>query len=384
VIRPADVEGLTKLSVPRHVAGGGTIWQARDVLRFLALARRLLPSATMKLLTGILLALPLLATTACGDTIYINDTIDLDWDFQLTRPRVDAELHTPYVLGAQVDIRVSSSDEDANVGAWRAVSANAAILAIESSSADDLGLVLHTRATGGGTTDLIIMDGDHERARARIEVGVPDRVELDAHAWMIIGQDALAPVAEARVVEGGTATYLVRYFAGDRELHGNGALTIAAPAELEAVARQSFVFENREWLTLTPGDPGTFTIELGARNQRITTLPVIVVPGTEIDRVEIHGEDESRAQKDDYMVALAQAYDALDRRVFGVEYRWSVDDVEQLGEGDLYRYNYAPGAPVMLVADDGTHSAAAPLHVGEGRVDSSNNVGCAITAPGGR
>src|SRR5262249_31770742 len=70
--------------------------------------------------------------------------------------------------------------------------------------------------------------------------------------------------------------------------------------------------------------------------------------------------------------------------IFGVDYTWDVDGVLDQGLGDLYRYKYKPGQPVMLGAHHDQQVATAQLHVGEGFVDSSNNVGCAIAAPGGR
>jgi hypothetical protein len=336
----------------------------------------------MRLLHVCTLILPLLATAACGDTVYINDSIDLDFDFSLTKPRVDADLTTPYVVGSKITITISDSDEDVEVGRWHAVSEDPSVFAINDVVVGDKILTLHCRSTGGGRTSIVVYDGDHERARALVEVGVPDRVDLDAHAWMIIGRNDQARVDEARIVEGGTATYLVRYFAGERELHGNGALAFEAADNVTAEARTSFLFEEREWLTLTAAAPGTSSMKLGANTTIVNAVPVVVVPATDIDRVEIHGSDESHAKKDDYLVALAQAFDAQDRRIFGVEYSWSVDDVAAVGDGDLYRYQFKPGEPAMLVADDGTHAAAAQLHVGEGFVDSSNNVGCAIAAPG--
>ena len=59
---------------------------------------------------------------------------------------------------------------------------------------------------------------------------VPDRVELDAHGSLILGRADEAPVSEARVVENGEATYLVRYFRDGQQLHGNGVLSVDARA----------------------------------------------------------------------------------------------------------------------------------------------------------
>lgn len=42
----------------------------------------------------------------------------------------------------------------------------------------------------------------------------------------------------------------MRYLRGDRELHGNGVLSIDQPAGIVATPRLTFLFENREWLTL--------------------------------------------------------------------------------------------------------------------------------------
>jgi len=54
----------------------------------------------------------------------------------------------------------------------------------------------------------------------------------------------------------------------------------------------------------------------------------------------------------------------------------------QVGDGDLYRYRFKQGQYEMVQAKRGTHSDAAMIQSDQGRVDSSNRVGCTVGGSG--
>jgi MYXO-CTERM domain-containing protein len=211
---------------------------------------------------------------------------------------------------------------------------------------------------------------------------VPDRVELDAHGSLILERDDEAAVGEARVVEGGEATYLVRYFRGDRELHGNGVLTAEMAAGVTAQVRTTFLFENREWLTLGASAAGTSTVQLSADQVKVGSVPLVVVPEAAISDVVVLAQSEKGHKDDDWLAALAQAYDGNGARIFGVDYAWNVNGVMQVGDGDLYRYRFKQGMYEMVRAQRGAHGDAAMIQSDQGYVDSTNNVGCAVGGSG--
>jgi MYXO-CTERM domain-containing protein len=323
-----------------------------------------------------------LALTAGGcNTTALVDDVDFDLDFTpLVGPSDD--LHTPYVLGSSVTIYVQNS-KNIDVSDWSISSSDPATFSITNLSHFNDG---HGRtqvsATGTslaqGVADLIVLDGtQHEMHRQSVAVKLPDRIELRAHGLLLIDRpDSEADVSEARVQQGGTATYLARYWLGNELLSGNGALSAMSPAStLQAHVEQTFLFENRDWLQMTTSAVGTEQLGLLVGGIHVADFPVVTVPSTDIVDVNVRGESETRTHKGNWLVALAEAVDGAGRDVYGVEYSWKLDSASQLGLGDIYRYSYDPKQPHVLSATFNGMSATAMIH-GYGFVDSTNNLGC--------
>lgn len=322
------------------------------------------------------------AAVGCTDGISLTDDIDLTWDFTVSR--FDADLHTPYVRGAPVTLFVNSSEDDQRFDGWTVESSDPGIFRVDGCTSGE-SLTCQGQAVGEGVAALTVRD---ERGRSvgngEAEVLVPDRAVLEAHGYLILGRDAEAPVDDLRIIANGTSTYHLRYFRGTRELHGNGVLSAVTPAGITATPRTSFLFENREWLTLdTDATAGTRSIELFADGVAIGTHTVETVPETDITHVTIEAQSERGHEDGDSMVALAQAYDGQERRIFGVDFEWDLDGVEQIGDGDLFRYQLKEGVFRMVRARRGSHSDSVQIQAERGSVGSSNNIGCSASSGGG-
>ena len=329
-----------------------------------------------------------LVGAACGPTYSMTDDIDLTFDFALTPRRFDDDLHSPYVRGASVTVFAHSSDDKEDLQSWSIESSDPAVFRIDGAVASGgRDLAVRGEAVSEGAAALTLRDPrGHAVGHGVAEVRVPDAIELDAHGSLILGRDDEAQVSEARVLEGGAATYLVRYFQGGRELHGNGVLSADAPAGVTAEPRTTFLFEDREWLTLHAAPIGTGsgagTVQLLADGVATTTLPVVVVPESAIAQVVVLTEPESGHKDGDWLAALAQAYDMTGVRIFGVDYQWNVNGTAQQGDGDLYRYQFKAGQHAMVQAQRGTHADSAQIQSQGGFVGSTNNVGCAAGGGG--
>ncbi len=189
------------------------------------------------------------ALGACGPTITLTDDVDLTWDFGPTLQRFKDDLHTPYIKGTTVKLYVDSDDDSPDFSGWSIVSSDPSIFKVEDATFNGASLVARGVAVGEGVANLTVRDaGGHVVGHGDAEVLIPDRIQLEAHGLLILGRDDEAMVDDARIVENGTATYLVRYFREARELRGNGVLTVAPTAGLTATPRTSFLFEDREWI----------------------------------------------------------------------------------------------------------------------------------------
>jgi len=178
------------------------------------------------------------------------------------------------------------------------------------------------------------------------------------------------------VLEGGEATYLVRYFNQDQELHGNGVLTTGAVDGLVAQPRTTFLFENREWLSLTSTRQGIVALPLRVDGTIVNDVQVVTVGESAIDGVALITQSEKGADDGQWFVALAQSYDSDGRRIFGVDYTWDINGSPLTAEGDLYRYEYKAGKWEMVTASKAGHQDSQMIQSDKGYVDSSNHIGC--------
>lgn len=326
--------------------------------------------------------LALVSLLLCGCNVWLTDDVDLTLDFHpLTGP--SNVMHEPYVAGSRFNIHVHTNRSTESMRGWRLESSDPSILRIEKLSYDDdERLSAHVRTFREGDVRLrVVDDGGDVRHERVVPVRQPDRVELLAHGMLLIGKDeAEARVGELRVRVGGKATYLARYYKDGQQLFGNGALFAESTPEVEVGVVRSFIFEDRDWLQVSPNKVGDFDVLLEVAGQRVNGFPVAAVPDYDVVEVRIIGVDESRAKKGEELVALAQAYDAKGRHVYGVEYNWKLDGFREDGLGDLYRYKYDPDRPRTLEAQFASMSASAIIR-GKGFVSSTNHVGCSA-APG--
>ena len=320
-------------------------------------------------------AMALAMTTGCY-TVYFSDDIDLELDFSL---RPSDELHLPYVVGARVQVSANSTDDHENRTGWVLKSSQPAVLLIESQANGQATCV----ALGAGTSEVCVYEpGESDPLDCTsIEVRVPDRLTLHAHGPMFLGHtEEETRIDQPKILTEGTATFLVRYFEGQTRLYGNSALDASATSAIDLNEETSFLFENQEWLQVTPREPGRHVVELRAGGHLVQTLQVVGVTAADVDRIELLGEDESNAEEGATLTVLGQAYDGNGFPIYGVEYAWDLDDVPEHGEGDLFRYTYKAHTDRQLSATFGDHRNEVTINASEGWVSSSNVVGCSAAA----
>jgi hypothetical protein len=340
---------------------------------------------------GKLGALGLLLLTGCGrDPFWYTDDVDFDFDFVTdaialalgTTPGDDLE--TPYVRGTTVTI-FAHTRRDGRFEDWSVQSADPDVFEVVSStflgedSEGILAVEIHT--TGAGEADLELLDaGGDVRDGVPVEVAFPDRVELHAAGPLFVGNPAVDTLSlQPQVLVGGTATFQVRYFWGDVQLAGRQVLSVDAIGAVTPVVEHTWLFEDRDWLQVTPVSAGPQDLDVLVDGEVVDTVTIDGVEADAVDRVEIFGRDEAGAEEGQWLVVLAQAFDVADEPVYGIEYTWDVNGAAEPGQGDLYRYEFDPASQDDVTASFGDWSADATIHAGEGYVDSSNNVGCTTT-----
>ena len=330
----------------------------------------------------------LLLSMGCNG-VGIVDDVDLFLDFTPLVGPSDS-LHTPYVEGASMTLWMSAQAPGETMATWTIDSSDPSVFAIESQGhVNDHNT--HTffagaKAVRAGSTTVNVRDGAGHLLHSRIlRVEHPDRIELLPHGPLLVGRgDVPAQFGDGKILAGGTSTYLVRYWLGGEQLFGNGALSVATPTNTGAKVLQSFLFENRDWLQISPVTAGTpWSVSLVVGGTEVTRQAGQTMARADVAQLKIVGEDESRAHKGDWLVALGQGLDAAGQVIYGVEFTWAVDGASALGVGDLYRYTFNAALPKMLTAQFGGASAAAMIHSSGGFVDSTNHIGCDLSGQAG-
>ncbi len=337
------------------------------------------------LLLGVILA-SLFTATGCGpERIYFTDGIDLDFDFNAVSDNTEA-MSMPYVTGIDTVIWVHSRWEDEDFTDWTVEVDDPDVLSIDGVIFDGevpgiLGL--EVTAAGDGLTELRLFNpAGKQISVADIEVADPDNAVLSPHGPLIINQPGLIEDEHSfQTLIEGTSTYEVEWYRGNTRLYGNGTLSVDYDPDIWVNIEDSFLFEERDWLQVSPGILGDHHLTLRSNDVAVQDVVFESVPESRVDEVIIHAESELGAEEDDHLVLLAQAYDEDMRPIYGVEFEWDLDGVVGEELGDLYRYTYdrsdahTVGAYFDGLVDEVT------IH-GDGYVSSSNNVGCAMSGTG--
>ena len=325
------------------------------------------------------------------DRWQFSDSVDIRLDFEevfvgLMDDPTDA-LATPYVAGSEFYVFVHDRKEKELFEGFSLQVTNPDVLEIvegdEAVFFDTL--FVRVRAIGEGVSDLELLDSGGEVIDvAPIEVGQPDTVELHFSGRRFLNRSDLPSLAEdILILEEGTATYQAICLKDGERLHGNGVLTAAGSDGLSVQVDRTFLFEDRDWLVLSPDEAGSHSVDLAVNDAPVQTVSLEGVSVEDLARVEIRGQDESDAEPETWLVVLAESFTEEDRPVHGVEYTWDVSGETEAGQGDLYRYSFDPNQEEDLSAHFDEHSADAVIHSGGGFVDSSNSIECSVVGAAG-
>jgi hypothetical protein len=324
-------------------------------------------------------------------------TMQDDFDIDLFGPHTD-DLHTPYVIGAQFSIDVTTHDGSSTVG-WTLQSSNPKVFSVgtspsqpASATAAPTSFSEPVTAIGAGQATLTVLDGGGKVVDShQVTVGVPDSVQLYAHGLLLAGDsDDQARVSVARVASGGEATFLVRYFEAGTELSGSGALAPTATGSLTTSTTQSTLATARDWLLVDGAAPGGGQVSLVVGGQTLGSLPVTVVAAGAIQSLGLAKQDDSHASDGQTLYVIGRAFDDQKNDVYGASYQWSFGGTALSGSQpgvptDVLSYQFKGSASGTVQASLGTLDASTTVHAEASSVavSSTADVGCSVGgAPG--
>lgn len=321
-----------------------------------------------------LAALPFAALLLPGCLAGRDVTVSDGMEFSLFQPAGD-NLSLPWVEGTTVNFLVESGRRRDATG-WIVRSSAPEVVAVTEIEPGDEAVEAELLAFTAGFATLEVVDAEGEIVRSvDVEVAAPDHIELRPAA-LAYGEVFDRPVTldDLRVAVGGDAAFLVSYFAGDREVFGNGVLVVEADSALGARADQTFLAANRDWVHLAPTEAASGDLRLTAGSLASATVAVHAVGPDALDHLVIIDSPDDEA-------ATVEAFAADGAQVWGVDASWRFDG-HRLGEGDVVTYDrsarHCEEAEVTL----DTLRATAEICARNMDVESASSLGCA-TAPTG-
>lgn len=321
-----------------------------------------------------LAVLPLAAFLLPGCLLGRDVTVSDGMELHLFQP-VGDNLSLPWVEGTTVNFVVESGRRQDATG-WIVRSTAPEVVAVTELEPGDVAVQAELLAFTAGFATIEVVDAEGEIVRSvDVEVAAPDRLELRPAAFAY-GEVFDRPVRldDLRVSVGGDAAFLVSYFAGDREVFGNGVLAVEADPALGVRTDQTFLAANRDWVHLAPTEATTGDLRLTAGASASAVATVTSVGPDALDHLAITDSPDDEA-------ATVEAFGADGTQVWGVDAAWRFDG-HRLGEGDIVTYDgsrhHCDEAEVTL--DD--LRATAEICARNMHVESASSVGCA-TAPTG-
>jgi MYXO-CTERM domain-containing protein len=297
-------------------------------------------------------------------------------------------LHTPYVAGSQFTISVGTGAHATNDG-WQVTSSNPDVLALSPSTTTTTQFQAIAGQPGHTTLSVVDVNGK-VLDTAGVDVDVPTRIQLCEQGLLYAGvPDDQAALSSVQVVNGGTATFLARYFSGSQELWGNNALTAkGTPQALARVVSTSFSIS--DFVQVTGASSGATTVHLAAGGGTLD-VPVTVVDPAVVEHVALLAQSPGGASDGTTLAVFARATDSNGSDVYGSSFSWTADGqvlpgyVDATDPTDLLMYSYHPSSSEQVEAQLGSENASATVHGSPASTytQSSGDTGCSVGRGGG-
>lgn len=363
------------------------------------------------------ISLPLLASLAllggCKEPeLRFEDDLDLQYDLlELFVPDFEygEGLHNPYLAGAEFEIYIWDDNDVTSFKGWTVRSSDESVLQIldtyrtdfdwdpieeyypdhpfiHDDKDEDYVLVVRVKALAPGVAELSAYDRtDDNWGTATIEVATPNEVVLrPAGEVFLEGESESATPLDAtpQLIGGGTATFLVDWRRDGQPLAGDGVVTAssASPLILDTWGRETYYDERRDWLTVstdflaTPEASEAASVEIFVNGNVAQAVDFTIVGDAAVDELRLRKRDESIGIEGEWRTVLASAHDAEGEQIWGVEFDWDLDGVDEPGEGDMFRYLFDPDVESVLGAEYAGTRVETTILGDEGFVASSNDV----------
>jgi hypothetical protein len=329
---------------------------------------------------------------ACGDHVTLEDSIGKDdtiLDFY------KGKLNSPYVRGAAFHVFASGMKVPQTA---EVISLDEEILDPKNSDPK----TTYFKARESGPTELQVMNNGQILLRQPVDVIAANRVTLHFHGDAMFRQATKeTEVLRPKIVVGGRATFLVRYYKDDVRLNGTGVLSVDAPNDTEWIDNIPILGElsreyrssdhvetrvvgtyfgaDRDWLQIIPLQEGSYTMVLRADGDPIGEITVDAVSRDSIEAVSLRRRTDIRGRGPGRGLVLAEAFDIDGNAIYGLDYRWQRDGEAVAQTGDLYLYERGGSQTTLSIRTD-QHESAIQIRAGRGHVESTNEPGCDTAA----
>jgi MYXO-CTERM domain-containing protein len=304
-------------------------------------------------------------------------------------------MSSPYVQGSKFTVTVQAGSK-ATASGWKLQSSDPGVMQVGGmTSSSTTSQVYPVVATGAGTTTLTVTDANGKVLDSEdIEVDEASSYQLCDQGLLMSGaSDDRSAVTQIHLLAGGTATFLVRYFNGTKELSGNNALVPTGGTGVTA-STVATSFSARDFLEVSALDAGTASVSL-AVGSTSNVVPITIVDDTAIHSVGLAAQTETGAKDGQSLYVFGRAFDVDGNEVFGGSFQWTaggaavsvpVYDDGKPSDVIVYQYDHTQAESVSASLD--SQSASIQVHGSPSTTTAatSENVGCSVAngpgAPG--
>jgi MYXO-CTERM domain-containing protein len=284
------------------------------------------------------------------------------------------ELHGSYVAGSTFAITVSAPDGRSE--GWTLSSSDPDVIRVEAPLVRGSAFVAAGRA---GEATLRVVDGSGMVEAARsVTVAVPDRVGLYSAGMQMTGaSDDAAHVTRVKLVAGGDASFLVRYFRQGTELLGNHALG-ATSTTVEAARTSMSLAPARDFVRLaatTAGRSGSVSLLAGGV---VTEIPLSTVDRSAVAHVTLIPAATEHAAKGASLPLFAHAVDDTSGDVYGAPFDWSVGGSHVSGRSELGDVLFTAADEQATATVAASHASLSPDTIHASMTEA--NRGCAVSS----
>ena len=238
---------------------------------------------------------------------------------------------------------------------------------------------------GEGIARLEVLDPRGEvLLTAELDARHPDAFEATARTFEMVDREDLDDVDAVRqVVVRGEAAFGLRWLGDGEELYGHASYALTSVDNGTAEQDRSGAFgDDRDWILVQPAEAGPMTVTFETDRGLQAGFEVEAVDQVDVVDVDLYSDGFAEAGEGAELEVVAVGRTSDGTAVHGIGPSWSWEG-EELGHGDIFRYEYAEDASALLAVRWNDFEREVEVRGIHPEVARSSDIGCSVSGTAG-